>query len=54
MNKKKSQVEGVKKFTILARELTIEDGELTGTLKVKRAKVTEHFAAEIDRMYLED
>jgi long-chain acyl-CoA synthetase len=43
----------VKKFTILPRELSIEDGELTGTLKVKRPMVAEHFSAEIDAMYAE-
>ena len=51
VNKKVSQVSGVKKFTILPRELSIEQGELTGTLKVRRNQVTEHFAAEIDALY---
>jgi long-chain acyl-CoA synthetase len=54
VNKKVSQVSGVKKFTILPRELSIEQGELTGTLKVRRNQVTEHFAAEIDALYAED
>jgi long-subunit acyl-CoA synthetase (AMP-forming) len=36
---------------VLARQLSIEGGELTPTLKVKRNKVAEHFAAEIDAMY---
>lgn len=53
INTKRSQAETIKKFTILDRELSIEGGELTGTLKVKRATVAEHFAAEIDAMYLE-
>jgi long-chain acyl-CoA synthetase len=41
----------VKKFTVLPRELSIENGELTGTLKVKRNTVNEHFADEIESMY---
>lgn len=52
-NQRLARVEQVKKFTILPRELSIDDGELTGTLKVKRPVVAEHFAAEIDAMYAE-
>lgn len=51
INKKYARVEQVKKFTILPRNFTIEDGELTPTLKVKRNKVNEHFADEIEAMY---
>jgi long-chain acyl-CoA synthetase len=54
VNKRVGQVAQVKKFTILPRELSIEDGELTGTLKVKRNRVTEHFAAEIEALYSGD
>ena len=51
INKKYARVEQVKKFTILPRNFTIEDGELTPTLKVKRNKVNEHFADAIEAMY---
>jgi long-chain acyl-CoA synthetase len=51
LNKNFARVEQIKKFTVLARQLSIEGGELTPTLKVKRNKVSEHFAAEIDAMY---
>ncbi len=54
MNERFARVEQVKTFVILPRELTIDDGELTGTLKVKRNVVNEHFAAEIEAMYSED
>ena len=54
MNQQFARVEQIKKFTVLRRNLTIEDGELTPTLKVKRAKVNEHFAGEIEEMYAED
>ncbi len=54
MNERFARVEQVKAFAILPRELTISDGELTGTLKVKRSVVNEHFAAEIDSMYVDD
>jgi len=51
VNAKLARVEQVKKFKILGRNLTIEDGELTPTLKVKRNKVAEHFSADIEAMY---
>ncbi len=51
MNKEFARVEQIKKFTILKRNFTVEDGELTPTLKVKRAKVSDHFAEDIEAMY---
>ncbi len=53
VNRDLARVETVKKFTILSRPFTIESGELTPTLKVKRKVVNEHFAAEIEAMYAE-
>ncbi|NNE19921.1 MAG: long-chain fatty acid--CoA ligase [Myxococcales bacterium] len=53
MNKEFARVEQIKKFTILKRNFTVEDGELTPTLKVKRAKVNDHFAEDIEAMYHE-
>ena len=46
-----AQVEQIKKFAILDRDLTVEDGELTPTLKVKRAVVNERFAGVIESLY---
>ncbi len=46
-----AQVEQIKKFVILDRDLTIEDGELTPTLKVKRAVVNDRFADLFERLY---
>jgi long-chain acyl-CoA synthetase len=51
VNKHLAQVETVKKFTILSRNLTIEHGELTPTLKVKRKMVNQNFAQQIEAMY---
>jgi long-chain acyl-CoA synthetase len=48
-----ARVEQVKKFTILPRNLTIEDGELTPSLKVKRKIVNKNFGREIEAMYVE-
>jgi long-chain acyl-CoA synthetase len=53
VNTKLARVEQVKKIKVLERPLSVEDGELTPTLKVKRAKVNEHFAKDIESMYVE-
>jgi long-chain acyl-CoA synthetase len=54
MNERLARVGQVKKFTILPRELSIDEGELTGTLKVKRNVVTDHFSDVIEGMYTEE
>ncbi|MER7278787.1 long-chain fatty acid--CoA ligase [Dactylosporangium sp. NPDC000244] len=51
LNAKLNRWEQIKKFSILGRDLSIEDGELTPSLKVKRRVVEKSFAADIDRMY---
>jgi long-chain acyl-CoA synthetase len=51
INKKFARVEQVKKVAILPRDLTQEDGELTPTLKVKRAVVTQKHEKEIEELY---
>jgi len=43
-----------KKIALLSEELTIENGMLTPTLKVKRRQVEEHFGGIIDRLYTGD
>jgi long-chain acyl-CoA synthetase len=53
VNSRYARVEQIKKFAILPRALSIDDGELTPTLKVKRSKVTEHFAELIESLYVE-
>jgi long-chain acyl-CoA synthetase len=45
--------EKLKGVVLLDRELTIEGGELTPTLKVKRRIVMEKYQAQIDRLYAE-
>ncbi|WP_435286404.1 AMP-dependent synthetase/ligase [Streptomyces bacillaris] len=41
----------IKRFTLLARELDVEHGELTPSLKVRRALVTHAYEDEIAAMY---
>jgi long-chain acyl-CoA synthetase len=53
LNRELSQFERIKRFRLLPREFTIEAGELTPTLKVKRKAVEQHFAADIAELYRE-
>ena len=46
-----SHAEAVKKFHILDRDFTEEEGELTATLKVKRHVVMQHFARDVANLY---
>lgn len=44
--------EKIKKFTLLPREFTMEAGELTNTLKIRRPVINRRYAAEIEAMYV--
>jgi long-chain acyl-CoA synthetase len=46
-----SRFEQIKRFAILPREFSAEEGEVTPTLKLKRRACQEHFAAEIASLY---
>ena len=43
--------EKIKKFTLLPKEFTMEAGELTNTLKIRRPVINRHYASEIEAMY---
>ena len=45
--------EQVKRFTLLPQPFSMERGELTNTLKIKRRVLLENYRKEIDRMYEE-
>jgi long-chain acyl-CoA synthetase len=49
--KELSQYEKVKKIALLKKEMTVEGGELTPTLKVRRRIVDEKYKGVIDKMY---
>ena len=45
--------EQVKRFTLLPHHLSMEKGELTNTLKIRRRVLNENYKAEIEKMYEE-
>jgi len=51
VNEKFARVEQVKKIAILPHDLSQESGELTPTLKVKRAVVADKHEGEIEKLY---
>jgi long-chain acyl-CoA synthetase len=51
VNAERSRYEQVKRFFILPRDFTMDDGELTPTLKLRRRVVVEHFSGELDELY---
>ena len=51
LNKHLNRWEQVKKFSIIDRELTVENGDLTPSLKLKRKVVVDNFHDKIDNLY---
>ena len=51
INRDLSQFERIKRFALLPREFSIDSGELTPTLKVKRRVVDEKWKDVIERLY---
>ncbi|MDQ6665030.1 MAG: long-chain fatty acid--CoA ligase [Acidobacteriota bacterium] len=51
VNKNLAPFEQIRKFRILPRDFTIENGELTATMKVRRQQVIENFRDQVDLLY---
>jgi long-chain acyl-CoA synthetase len=51
VNQRFARIEQIKRFAVLARDLSQEEGELTPTLKVKRAVVYNRYQPLIDALY---
>ncbi len=52
VNQDLAQVETIKRFALLEKELDHEDGELTATLKVKRRALEQQFERQIQELYV--
>jgi len=51
VNRDRVRVEQIKRFAILPRDFSQDEGEITPTLKLRRKVVHEHFADDIERLY---
>ena len=51
VNKQLAPFEQVRKYRILPRDFSIDQGELTATMKVRRTQAMENFRADIDELY---
>jgi long-chain acyl-CoA synthetase len=51
LQKDMAPYEKIKKFRLIKRGFTIESGELTSTLKLRRAVILQNYAAMIEEMY---
>jgi len=51
VNQQLAPFEQVRKYRILERDFTIEAGELTATMKVRRSRVMENFKDQIEQLY---
>ena len=51
VNAERSRYEQIKRFTVLPREFTVEEDEMTPTLKLRRKVILDHFAREFASLY---
>jgi long-chain acyl-CoA synthetase len=51
LNAERSRHEQIKRFVVLPRDFSAEQGEVTPTLKLRRAVILEHFADEVEELY---
>ena len=51
LTKNFASFERIKRFTLLPKPFTMESGELTNTMKVRRSVIANRYADTIDRMY---
>jgi long-chain acyl-CoA synthetase len=54
INARLPRYEGIKKFVLLPRDFSVEEGELTPTLKLRRRVICEKHKDKIEAMYLEN
>lgn len=51
VNKQVAPFEQIRKYRVLPREFSMEMGELTATMKVRRTRAMENFREQIDQLY---
>jgi long-chain acyl-CoA synthetase len=51
-NRQLAEFERVRRFRILERDFSIESGELTPTMKVRRNRVLENYRSTVSELYM--
>ena len=51
INKRLNSIERIRKYILLKKPLTYQDGFLTQTQKIKKKKVFSHFKNDIEKLY---
>ena len=51
INARRASYEQIKRFVVLPRDFSQEEGEVTPTLKLRRRQIQEHFAPDIEALY---
>jgi long-chain acyl-CoA synthetase len=51
VNAERSRYEQIKRFTVLPREFSLEEDEVTPTLKLRRKVILDHFSRELQSLY---
>jgi len=51
VNQQLAPFEQIRRYRVLGRDFSIEDGELTATMKVRRTRVMENFRESIEELY---
>jgi len=52
VNRQLAPFEQIRKFKILEREFSLESGEITPTMKLRRSKVLDNLKGEIGELYV--
>ena len=51
MNKNSTKIEKIKKFFVINKKLSIENGMMTPTLKLKRYKIIKQYKSDFEKLY---
>ena len=51
VNKQLAPFEQIRRYRVLGRDFSIEHGELTATMKLRRSRVMENFRHTIEELY---
>jgi long-chain acyl-CoA synthetase len=53
VNNTLARVQTVKRFAVLPGEFTVDGGELTPTMKLRRKMISQKYADQIERLYID-